>query len=75
MVISTNFVLVEAIPGKNWQWQLKFYTARYPTVELNVVQNFRALHQETNSGGPYSYLKVSSKYCNLLDNLELKMNK
>lgn len=52
MVISTDFVLVGAIPGKNWQWQLKFYTARYPTVELNVVQNFRAMHQETNSVDP-----------------------
>lgn len=52
MVISTDFVLLGPIPGKNWQWQLKFYTARYPTVELNVVQNFRAMHQETNSVDP-----------------------
>ena len=75
MIISMNFGLIVAIPAKIGRWQLKFYTVRYPTAELNVVKKFQRNGPRNKLSGPHSYFKVSPECYSLLYNLELKMSK
>lgn len=57
---SYEFRLVQAILANIRTWQIEiFHIARYPTGEGREVQNYRAMHQETNTVDPLIFQNIT----------------